>query len=46
MKNTTIESNADIYSVTLEKEFETIIDQWTSDVCYENFKKYVETGHW
>ncbi|XP_053952780.1 uncharacterized protein LOC128859749 [Anastrepha ludens] len=45
MKKTVIDNHFEIINNALDEEFETIVEQWISAECYENFKKYLEIGH-
>lgn len=45
MKKSIINNYLKTINNALDEEFDTIIEQWTSEECYESFKKYLESGH-
>ncbi|XP_037957175.1 uncharacterized protein LOC119687072 [Teleopsis dalmanni] len=45
MKRTVVLNNLKAVGTQLDAEFDTIIEQWCSDKCFESFRKYIETGH-
>ncbi|XP_037959073.1 testis-specific chromodomain protein Y 1-like [Teleopsis dalmanni] len=45
MKRTVVLNNLKAVGTQLDAEFDTIIDQWCSDKCFESFRRYIETGH-
>ncbi|XP_036342361.1 chromodomain Y-like protein [Rhagoletis pomonella] len=45
MKKAVITNHLETINKSLDEEFETIIEQWTSAESYESFKKYLESGH-
>ncbi|XP_067646967.1 uncharacterized protein HIPP1 [Eurosta solidaginis] len=45
MKQSVVNNHLETINNVLDEEFDTIIEQWTSAECYDNFKKYLESGH-
>ncbi|XP_011210941.2 chromodomain Y-like protein [Bactrocera dorsalis] len=45
MKKSIINNYLKTINNALDEEFDTIIEQWTSEECCESFKKYLESGH-
>lgn len=45
MKKSIINNYLRTINNALDEEFDTIIEQWTSEECNESFKKYLESGH-